>query len=193
MAIYVPFNEGQQAEEYLKRKREEKKASEAEADKDRSRYVKRNPNAWQMLYNQPTGPRSVNTADKNPTTAHDPKFDKARSIEKQREKNPDVFPKTKSKPEQEMKKSREKEQAANDYADKVVHSRDDLKAYNNWVGRFGNTSYGDGKDAYYNIDGKKVMAKDHVAKYQSAHDAARRHYRRTHKHECGIFESVEMI
>lgn len=193
MAIYVPFNEGEQAEEYLKRKMDEKEASEVEANKDR-RYVKRNPDAWQMQYNEPTGRRSVYAAEQNPTTAHDPKFDKARSIEKHREKYSDVMPKSKTKSEQEIEKSREKEQAAKDYADRAVYSRNDLSAGNYQVGTFGNASYGDSKEDYYEIDGKKIAAKDHVAKFQSAHDAARRHYRRTHKNEaCGIFESVDMI
>ena len=178
MAYGVPFNEintlteGQQADEYVKRKRQE---AIDKTDKFNSRYYKypktgmgKGPRSQGGIYGGDQGMKVSNdyyyTA--TPTTDNNPRFDSARKLEDDINRYGSSMPNIKTKSERklddDMNKSKNKELKEREYAAKFGGEREDGRPSTD------------------------ISA-------QAAMDAARRHYRRTHKNESSIFESVEII
>ena len=168
MAYGIPFNEvdslteGQQAEEYLKKKLDDKK-NQAKSDKfkyhstmalgsgvrgqgERPYY----DDDDDEILNIGGGPTITPTTDRNP------RYKTARNIRRYRGTYDDVMPRQ-TKSEKEYSDAIAKEIKERKYAASMKRSdRSDLDN-------------------------------------QMAMDAARRHYRRTHKNESSIFESVEIL
>ena len=120
-------------------------------------------------WNDGTTPESYDTS-----TKYDPKHKTAFEIEKHREKYGDVMPKNKTEKEKRLDKDRDRELYSRMYASRMVEKKAN------------------------EYDPRSFKREDMEYRFgiesQRAHDAARRHYRRTHKHEsAGIFESVEFI
>ncbi len=144
--------EGQQAEEYLRKKKEAKEKSDEEIEADEDRGSRRG-----QYYLDRNGDAQFNNYNKN--SDNNPKFKTAREIENHRRMYGDVMPKKKSKSEEEISKVREKEKEEKMYAHNTLGNR-----------------------TFKSLDDMN-----------SAADAARRHYRRTHKNEASIFEQIEFI
>ena len=152
------INEGEQAEEYFKRKQEKLNADKAKDDK----YSVKRASSDRLE----AGSR---TAILNPdSTYQNPKYDDFRKAKKTHDKYkkefPDAVPKFYHKDEKDYTHDKEKDANARRYADRLL----DNDKNHEFINRYS-------------------------AEYNKAHDAARRHYRRTHRHESGIFESVSFI
>ena len=188
MSIYNIYIEGQQAEEYLKRKQEAKKK---QADEEKAKYgenyekydyygeknyrpgtrsqdTKIDYNGNKKDYSEDSGYRRK--SDNNPSY-NNPRFNAARDMEEHRKKYSDVMPSKKTKTEIEYDKAKAKDVAAKEYADRVAHKY--LTREKKAVG-----------GGYYDLENPE---------YAAAADAARKHYRKTHKLESGIFAECVLI
>ncbi len=158
--------EGQQAEEYLKRKQEDnlnKYLKDNHDDVDKyapDKYGTDGKKGRRAQFDFDVYKKG--TAYKQYSADRNPRFNTAREIENHRREYGDVMPKSKSKSEKELDKAREKDDNANKYAEKVISS-------------------------------KKSLNNGDIHNLNRAADAARRHYRRTHKNEASIFEQIEFI
>lgn len=197
MSFYMNFgaiNEGEQAEAYLKRK-QERINSERENDKNRYGSVRVTNSDGDKGYQ--SGSRSTqepswdarnngnykNDEDRSKESNKDhdyvkrnPKYsgveERRNRMAELQKKYPDAMPKnTRNSKDDEYDKAVEKRNKELDYANKVAHKYADKNA----------SAYRPGE---YQIA---------TADYAKAADAARRHYRRTHKHECGIFAETTFI
>lgn len=165
--------EGQQAEEYLKRKQEEKyeKEEDEELNKDH-KYGRVTGGGTRGQYKSKYNDYDMGVAKNNERKKsfdYNPKFKTAKEIEEHRKKYGDVMPNKLSKSEKDLAKAREKENNSEEYADKTLRNR---------------------FRSYYTTD---KAEKEDRQKMNLAADAARRHYRRTHKNEASIFEQIEFI
>lgn len=182
------LNEGEQAEEYLKKKQDAIDKQKSDDEKrygsnyekydyyDEKRYQSGNKSQNTRIdYNgnkrdYSNQPLYRDKSQNNPSD-NNPRFDSARDIKEHRKRYPDAVPQSKTKIEKEYDKAKNKDAKAKEYADRVAskYLTREKKAV------------GGGK---YDLENPT---------YAKAADAARRHYRRTHKHECGIFAEACFI
>ena len=188
------MNEGEQVEEYLRKKQEK---IDAEKDEDERRYGKnREVYDWDYQTRYSSGSRTgqlpiwkVRDSEKQgheysekdkERTDHDPisrnprfkkTMERQERMDELKKKYPDAVPKnTSTKADEDLAKAKDKHERELNYANKLA------------------TKYAkDHKGAY---PGEYQVGSPEYAK---AADAARRHYRRTHKNESRIFESVQFL
>ena len=173
--------EGKQAEEYLERKLKEKKANEDKYNRTHGNSPgfdgRRTANIKSGGFDAPD-----RTYDK--TARNNPRFDAAREIENHREKYNDVMPKQTSS-EKALNKARDAEKKSREYASKMIKN----KSTEYYKKSLDDEAKGNKEEAHKKYK-KSVLLRDYPNENinaQLAHDAARRHYRRTHK------EAVEML
>lgn len=114
------------------------------------------------------GNRDSDSARGYPTTRNNPALDNGRETAALRKNNKDIFPKRLTKGEKALNKSEEKEHKAIRYATNLI---DKDTSNNEQHGRINPETYD----------------------YERAHDAARRHYRRTHKEAAELVEIAESM
>lgn len=189
--------EGEQAEEYLRKKKEVKNKEKESIENDRhghdfiNNYGNKGFTAGPRSAMRPRHDKeSIDDYYKHfsrrdhtgyyphRTPSHverDPKYATARGLEEKRTRYSDVMPSRKTPSELELNKAREKEAKEVAYGDKVAKNHIKL----------------DTSDSYGYSHGNAYKSN---YKYAVAADAARRHYRKTHKHEAtDIFSSIKFI
>ena len=166
--------EGEQAEEYLKRKKAEK---EKEKEQYSQKYSIKNRGEGKRSSDHDGSSKYYNSFDV--TSEKDPKFNKAREIENHRRSYGDVMPK-KTKSEEELKKARDKEYKSRKYAADVVENK--KKEY-----------FTKSHNAYDKYDNKASKIHSNDIDTQIARDAAARHYRRHLSKNESAFDEIEMI
>ena len=182
--------EGKQAEEYLKRKMKEKEESEKDDgrhgitkydninDHTKSYYPGRRSQI-KSRYSYSWGEnRKPDIANFDSHVENNPKHKTAKDIEKHREIYSSVMPKNKTTSEKKLESDRNKEKKEIEYANKVASHRYEYELEGLPT-----------KKGTHNFDNGPRGSKE----YSIAADAARRHYRRTHKNESTIFKYADLI